>query len=137
MPLAQVVAALGLSRDAGEAEIASAMRSLAGITPESADPPLWIHLLDWFTLEVQRPFEHQSSDLGATAHFAATWVVPREDVSWTVGRWAKELGLRPDRQLIEEWLALYVADYLGPELSRAGLLRAQPYEREPMELPRS
>jgi hypothetical protein len=104
------------------------MRSLAGLAPESADSSLWIHLLDWFTLEVQRPHEHQSSDLGDIAFAAATWVVPRDDTSWTVERWAKELGLRSDRQLIEDWLAVYVTDYLDPRLSRAGLLRAQPYD---------
>ena len=137
MPLARVVASLGLAPDAAEAEIARAMRSLAGLPPESADAALWIHLLDWFTLEVERPFEHKSSDLGEIGFFAGTWVVPRDDILWTVERWGNELGLRADRPLVEEWLALYVSDYLGPELSRAGLLRAQPYERDPLELPQA
>jgi hypothetical protein len=136
MPLARVVAALGLSANASEDEIARAMRSLAGLAPESRDPSLWIHLLDWFTLEVERPYEHKTSDLGEIGFFASTNVVPRDDVSWTVDRWAAELGLRPERPLVEEWLALYVSDYLGPELSRAELLRANPYEREPLQLPR-
>jgi hypothetical protein len=137
MPLDRVVAALGVPAGAAEEEIAGAMRALAGLSPQSADPALWIHLLDWFTLEVERPFEHQSSDMGVLGFFAGTWVVPRGDVSWTVERWGKELGVRPDRQLIESWLAQYVTEYLGPELSKAGLLRAQPYEQERAELPRS
>jgi hypothetical protein len=135
MPLARVVASLGVSADASEDEVAAIMRSIAGLSAQSEDAQLWIHLLDWFTLEVERPPAHQSSDLGAIGFAAATWAVPREDTSWTVDRWARELGLRSDRQLVEEWLALYVTDYLGPRLSADGLLRAQPYDSPPLELP--
>jgi hypothetical protein len=136
MPLASVVAALGVAPSAGDAAIASAMRKLARLQPDSRDPPLWIHLLDWFTTEVPRPYEQKISDLGEIGFWAATWALPPDDVTWTLQRWANELDLPGNGQVVEEWVAIYVSDYLGPNLSRAGLLRAQPYEREPLELPR-
>jgi hypothetical protein len=111
------------------------MRSLAGLPPQSRDPLLSVHLLDWFTLEVQRPWEHQSSDMGASAFAAMMSAIPPDDVTWTVERWAGELQLQAERSKVEEWLALYVSDYLGPRISGAGLLRAQPYDQAPLDLP--
>jgi hypothetical protein len=135
MPLRRVVGALGLHGRASEPDIASAMRSLAGLSPQSGDPHLWVHLLDWFTLEVERPWEHQSSDLGHIGFAAMMSAIPFDDVTWTVERWAKELGLPPDRSKVGDWLAVYVSDYLGPCISRAGLLRAQPDSQAPLDLP--
>jgi hypothetical protein len=75
--------------------------------------------------------------MGASAFAAMISAIPPDDVTWTVERWASELQLQPDRSKVEEWLALYVSDYLGPPISRAGLLRAQPYDRAPLDLPSS
>src|SRR4051794_31110382 len=93
LPLASVVASLGLVPPCSELEIAGAMRSLAGLPPHTDDPVLWVHLLDWFTPEVQRPRIHQLSDMGHLAYLASMSAVPPDDAVWTTQRWASELGL--------------------------------------------
>jgi hypothetical protein len=127
MPLTRVVVSLGVPEDGTELDIAHAMRSVGRLPPEPVDPPLWIHLLDWFTLEVQRPHAQQISDMGHIGFAVATWGAPRDECLWTIDRGAAELGIASSRAAVEAWLARYVTDALGPCLSRAGLLRAQPY----------
>ena len=127
MPLAVVFDALDLPHDADDAQIAARLREMGGLTGASAVPALWLRLLDWFTYDIHaRPMD-KLSDLGEMANSVALWSIKRGDVRWTAEAWMAELNVA-DATEADEWIRGFVIDTLGPRLSRAGLLRAQPYE---------
>ena len=132
--------ALDIPRGADDADIAVRLRTLNGLNGASRDPRLWIRLLDFFTLEVGAHPRDQVSDMGHLAFSVGAWCVVQGDVRWSVEAWLPELAITnwetvdgfPERGMfiaVQDRIAGYVAEEIGPRLSRHGLLRAQPYER--------
>lgn len=126
MPLKSVLEALGIDPSATDDDIATHVRELAGLSGPSANPALWVRVLDAFTHQVLSPRSLQISDLGDLAYrLTTTYICPDDDdVRWNSKAWRNEVGIS-DPQELDEWLHALVSRIIGPILFRAGLSRAQ------------